>query len=528
MKKFLNWLIDIDFMDFVGLMFKVGLAMLIVFLGVVVIKGLKDDRIMLNEFEVPQNLELAGYKGKVLSRQLQDKLTTLKIEARSSKEDSLHIEFDQTPDLNFQILGVGLSSQSLSYHLKRLMGIESKTISGELIDIDDKLKITLRMTNRIPISFEEHYEMGHIDKSLESLLELTAREILRYSDPYLLVLLKLRKGELDQAENLVREMIEQESKDLDYAYNAWGNIKGRRGDKEGAIKMFEKSLDHNPNFDLPLRSLGWHHFRNEDYEKALTMFERSIDSGTNNFGSYNGKAKSFEKLGMTDKAERSYQASIDKFPNLLWSHAGYWQFLVNVKKDTSAAFEVWKNAESSLKKNADYYVAQSAKFILTMDIDSLLHYTNLALDYNPNHVEALQMKLGLLPELNLDYPESDSLCKRFVELLVKGNYDGGMVQGGYNRWAMNDYRFGKFDSALVHIHKAIDIFPDNPFPWSTLAETYALMGDDARFYQFLDSALIRGLEIKNFLKDEPYNKYVGTPTFEEFLKKKKNTGRLKN
>ncbi len=72
--------------------------------------------------------------------------------------------------------------------------------------------------------------------------------------------------------------------------------------------------------------------------------------------------------------------------------------------------------------------------------------------------------------------------------------------------------------AIQYAEKAIKANSKNSFAYSTLAETYALMGDDENFYKNAELALKYGFPVWEQLDEIPYEKYAVQERFIRLLK----------
>ena len=68
--------------------------------------------------------------------------------------------------------------------------------------------------------------------------------------------------------------------------------------------------------------------------------------------------------------------------------------------------------------------------------------------------------------------------------------DKKVVQNYHNVLAMAFNMSGQKDSAFANVKISIDVNPKNPVPFTTLAEIYAMNGDENKFYEILEKAFI--------------------------------------
>ena len=93
---------------------------------------------------------------------------------------------------------------------------------------------------------------------------------------------------------------------------------------------------------------------------------------------------------------------------------------------------------------------------------------------------------------------------------------------GYNSIA-NTYRLLKqFDKAFENIYKSLELNPKNAFSCGTLAEIYAVIGNDNEFYKNLQLSFVFGMNSDDFDRivheEEVYKKYFKEERFLNLLK----------
>lgn len=468
-------------------------------------RGLNQEGYSVQSFQVPKNLNDAGYNGQVVALLVQDQVQELKVLANSQREDSLDLNVNMRPDLSLDVMGVGLSSSSMIYHLRDLLGHENYTIGGNITDMDGVMKMNIRMTDHEPLSINVPYEDESRQEALMELVDKGAMYILKNTDPYRLAVVHHRRGELEASENLIRHMIVDRPRDRKWAYNFWANIKNQEGELEEAIDLYQKSIEEDENFALPRRSLGWAYFRDKKYVKALEQFEKSLEIDAFSPSSHNGAALCNRELGDLDKANTYYEDQLEKFPQSIWSYGNYSSFLIEYKKDTVGATQIWKRASENLEVSGDYYVALGAFYLMQEDSVKALSYAMQALELEPENVSVLQQLSSFNYYQLKNYAEAENYYRTLARVYERGNYDIGMKISAYNMLSMSEYQQEKFDSALVHVQMAIDIMPEASFPYSTLAEIYILQNDRVNFYKAIEKAISLGFPMEQFLDDHPYN-----------------------
>jgi len=70
-----------------------------------VYKGYKDDRYIIQAFDVPRSFDENGISGKVLARKIQDEVSDFKKEHQVFKKDSIDLDANAAPDLQVALMG---------------------------------------------------------------------------------------------------------------------------------------------------------------------------------------------------------------------------------------------------------------------------------------------------------------------------------------------------------------------------------------------------------------------------------------
>ena len=475
------------------------------FLLLVIFRGLNEDGYRLQSFQVPLEIERAGYNGQVMAIMIQDRVSELKAIAHSRRADSLELNVDLRPDLNLDVMGVGLSASSMTYHLRELLGRTTNTIGGSLTNLEGVMTLNMRMTGYKPSSMDVPYEAGESRAALKEVIDKGAKYVLSKTDPYRLAICYDRLGDTDKAEEWLRHIIKNRPQDRKWAYNFWANIKAESSDFEKARLYYQKAIEEDENFVLPYRALAWDYYRDKNYEEALPFFLKALDINPDEKSMDTGAALCYREIGRLEEADRHYQDFIRKFPEDLYGYGNYADFLMRYKNDTTGSHQVWLDASDNIGESGDYYLALGAYQISTGDSLAALRSGLHALDLEPNNPAVLNQMAQVFAEGLKNHKRAIELYKRLVSILDEGVYDKWMRMTAYNRMAMSEYEIGFYEDAITHANKAIEIMPNNPFPYSTLAEANLLKGDMEEFYIAIEKAIALGFEIERYLEQSPYN-----------------------
>ena len=492
------------------------LIILVGFILVVLIKGVRQEGVTIQAFQVPKHLLESGLNGQVFGMRIRDRVEEIKVEVNSLKEDSTSLDAQIKPDLNLEVLGVGFSTNNMMYHLADLFGVENKTISGDLTDIDQILELNLRGPDFTSKTIVQRYHGIPLSQALDSLILKAALVVLEHSDPYRLAVYYYKTNQDQRSLQVIREMIDGDHPDKAWAYLALGNLHGRQGKREVAIEDHLKAVEIKPGFQMAHKNIGWNYLQMQQYEKAIEHFLKANDAGSD-FSINNGLATAYSEIGQVDKADQMYRKNVEEYPDVLFSYGNYASFLMARKLDTMAAANLFQEASSKVTLNADYYNSIGAYHIMRGQIDSAELFFGKALDFDPTNIITLQAFAQIDEGPNGNGEKTEYYLKEYIRQLQIQKFENGMVQSALNRLAMNDYEHGRFDSALIHVQQAIDLAPETGYPYSTLAETYAFMGNKSEFYKALEKAIERGFRVEPYMDQEPYVRFKNEERFQKML-----------
>ncbi len=493
------------------------IAILVLAVFTMVYKGLSNDDYLIQAFQVPGDFEDKGYNGVVLSRKVQDRVVGLKEHIASSKEDEYAFEAELEPDLEVGVMGFGLSLNTVTYHLKSLLGRKNKIITGELTDLNNRMELTIRMsgydTENHSIAYEEN-----ADEALDFLLEEAAKTILKNTDPYRLAVYHYQKKEYHKALQLIVYLLEKK-KDTEWAYLAWGNLCNKQGKREEAIEKWKKARAINPNFRNPLSGLAWAYISKREYGEATMYFEQMIEIDAKSYSGWNGLAQCYKYLEDEEKALAAYDKTIEVMPDKIWGYANKAEYLWQYLKDTAGATFLYQKGAEITPDGIEKYISLAGAYMAMGENDKMMEYVDKALEIDPNNSLGNMIKINIL---FYDKKYKEALDYLGAISAIPDDARGDRLyhkQTSLNSLAMASYFIGKYKQAETLAKKSISVNPNNPLPYTSLAETYSLMGKDEAFYEALEKAFKRGISAKVLIEDAPYQRFLNKKRFKELVKK---------
>jgi len=501
---------------------RVSLLVLILGLIYFLYKSTKDESYSIQAFHVPEKFEDSGYNGLVVAQKIMDELEEVNTFINSQKERETDIHTDLQPDLNVQVMGIGLTLNSFTYHLRKILGKKNRAISGELTDVDNKLKLTVRVSSNKPVTAEAIYVDGERETALIELFHEGAKDIMGKMDPYRMAVYHYKKEDYETSMQYIMRVLNERPKEKHWAYLAWSSWLNRQGRLDESIEKLNQALDIEEDFLLALTNLGWRYFTKKDYDNALKIFERINKTDSSIGSAWNGRALCHRILGETEKANQFYAMAVEQDPQSIWWYGNWADFRHRIMKDTTGAIQIFEKARKNHPESAELYLSIAGTYTYQNNMDSALIFVQRAYDIDPTNFMTLQQLMFAYYEQG-EYLKSEKFSKKYIQTLEDKKYREleerhYHLQRGYNHLAMNKYRLMDYDSALHYVNIAIDIIPIMGYPYSTLAETYAYMGEKEKFYDAVEKGIKRGFDFSEYAEEEPYNRYASEVRFQQLIK----------
>ena len=319
------------------------------------------------------------------------------------------------------------------------------------------------------------------------------------------------------SQEILREIIRNDPNDKKWAYYLWAFIKRNENNLDRAKEFFQLALEEDPNFKEALTMYGWIYYQTNDFGKALEMFSKAAEIDPSDYSINQGLALSSWRVGDSDNAEKYYLNNVENHSENIYSYKNYAAFLNFSSQDTSATAALWKKASETLTESSDHYMSLGEYYKIIGKEDSLIICAEKALEYNPDNTTALEQLASYEYDVKKDFQASIVHLKKLIGVLSKKRYDDHMKQNVLNQLAMAEYQVNEMDSSRVHVMKAIELNPNNPYPWTTLAELSALEGKTNEFFDHLEKAASLGFRLEYFQDEEIYRDYKSHPRFKALI-----------
>ncbi|MCB0631657.1 MAG: tetratricopeptide repeat protein [Saprospiraceae bacterium] len=487
---------------------------ILLFLGLLLFlwRSLVYEGYTIQSFNVPKVLQDSGFDGTVIARRLEDHYLLLKKDAATIKEDSVQaIGDEQQPELNVDVLGVGLSLKSIGFYLRDLIGRKNNLIRGEITQTDQTLALTLRMTGAQPETVTQSLDQGY-QMAIDGILNDAAKLILKNTDPYRLAIYYTHMGEHDQAIATARQMLLDRSNEQHWAYLAWGVALEKKDAPEEAMEKFEWAIQSQPDF-----ALGWlrkaYLLRDQGHlEEALPALEKVIELDPDKASFWNSYAYLLDALGKQEASDEAFRQATEHSDDayLLFN----WADKKAGRGQLAEANEILDDAIKKAQKKGDIIGetdAQLFKAMLEQDSSKIRKYAHLKIALQPDNPFTIQLTTTALYRTGL-YNDAIAIGKKVQDIYRSVEEK----QRTLNMVAMAFNFSGQPDSGLVYAREAIAVDSTVGYPYSTLAEAYHFTGHRDRFLQYLSVAFEKGLSPAALKRgDPPYDQYWEDPEFQQ-------------
>jgi len=243
----------------------------IIFLCIFIYNDLNIEKVIIEEFDVPNKFQEIGLSGRVVSKKLLDKLTNIRQNATSSVLSyDFQASWIESPQ-KVEIPSVGLSVQSINNFLRDFLGKGTIHVLGEVVMNDrDHTSLTIRIHGQNEISLSGRFS------ELDSLLFEAAKYLQLRIQPYILAYYFLSTNPEECLNTIKYCLLNDPENDDPWVYNLWGILLSNQGNYEEAIVKYQKSINFNPRDARVFFNWGSVLSKQIKYDEAIDKFKIAI------------------------------------------------------------------------------------------------------------------------------------------------------------------------------------------------------------------------------------------------------------
>lgn len=384
-----------------------------------VYKEFNKDKVVIEVFQVPMDLEKQNITGQAVVNKLLDNI--IKIESQADTSFPL-LDFNPVmydAQMEIVIPGSGISINSLIRHVKNFLGKKQIKITGEIVVSDKKLLMTTRIVGEPAMTYT-----GDLN-SIDSLIYESAKHIILYTQPYMLAYYYYYSYGSDHLnKELAMEMInysitQPPVTDDVMAYTLYGYILSDQGKYEESINMYENALEIDPDFTDAISGWAYSLFEMNKFEESEDLYKKALRTDPNDSYTYYYYALLKEKMNSYSQADSLYKKAVTLDPKNFEAANDYSNFLIlqnrlnearvsiknilKVRPDNSQAYFNLGN----LNYNENNYEESVNNFLKSFSLDStnvaaLLNASRI-LNENDRNEEAIDLVKNIDLKKNYDF-----------------------------------------------------------------------------------------------------------------------------
>ncbi|MCU4174869.1 tetratricopeptide repeat protein [Carboxylicivirga sp. N1Y90] len=252
-------------------------------------------------------------------------------------------------------------------------------------------------------------------------------------------------------------------------------------------------------------------FKDKDYDGAIYYYEISIEYDDQNITAIYSLGRCYEELENYEKAIKYYRDAIALNSNyaIALRSRGYSRYKID---DFDNAIEDYLRSLELEPKNTAALGNVGSIYEEKCDFEKARKYYYETLKYNPEHYGIMSSLASLEFDLG-NYDVSIDLCYKVI-----GNLDFGK-DAPHGTIALAYQATNKYDSAIVHLNKALEYAPNNEHYYNNKGYSLSILGNDIEAIKNYNRAIsIDSTNPNCFLNrgDAKYNLHLYREAIEDY------------
>jgi tetratricopeptide (TPR) repeat protein len=179
----------------------------------VIVGEVKKDSLEFGEFSMPPSLIEKGFTSEVLRNKVEDNIVWIRHRLKSTEEYDEQEVLNNSKEMDFDIGSTGLSLKKIISIIKLFVGKSNKTVSGDVLVVNNKVLLTNRITEQLPIVHTYMIDDNNEESILNELAIHIAEDILQHTEPLLLISHLRRTKEYEREKEIINYCLYNGSED---------------------------------------------------------------------------------------------------------------------------------------------------------------------------------------------------------------------------------------------------------------------------------------------------------------------------
>ncbi len=464
--------------------------------------------LIIRPFETPFNLaRQEGYSGTVVAYRLQDAMDNKRNELKSSSLPGIKgvaaiqlTELQRHPEID--VPAVGLSLNAIINQIRRMLRIQPRRVSGDIVIIGDQLHLTVRITGKPAQTF-----IGDKNEPPDQIIKQAAEYVLKTFEPMTFGLNYCINNKSELLDSLIKELyssqpfeekkvitltlegcrlknqnlpkaalkklqlaLENDELENDSLRAIILYLKGETLLQDGqpnlAIEEYQKALKLYPKNGVIYAQLAQALITNGETAQAFVVYQKALTKDPENPWIYITLGNQLAELTEFETADKKFQQALEIDPNYALAYANWGDVLLKKRNDYQAAADKYEQAVKLDPSIAWVYGNWGVALEHLGESEKALEKFNESLELKPtdwvfNQFEYLIKRLKK-PELFAQYEPTLGLKYRQASF--------------YEAWGTVLASLKQYEAAITKYLKALDINPNEGFYYFSWANVLVDLG----------------------------------------------------
>ncbi|HWU54953.1 MAG TPA: hypothetical protein VN175_05580 [Rhizomicrobium sp.] len=225
--------------------------------------------LVIDAFEVPQDIADRGLSGPVLAAKLSDKVAAMQAQTISQRAPKSYAN-GVSEGLKLAIPETGVSLSELDRFLREKLGHDLH-IGGEMVVSEKGVALTAR------VGGDGSATVNGAQADLDSLLQKLAEQVYRITQPYRFAVWLLSQDRIEEATAIYKTLSASgPASERAWAYNGWGALAFSREGERASLALHRRGLALDPRHYLLTANIAADQYRLGQVENAMRGNETAL------------------------------------------------------------------------------------------------------------------------------------------------------------------------------------------------------------------------------------------------------------